>query len=326
MRLNTISKLLPGYGARAAATIVAAAALAATTVGTATATPPTSPPDSAHSAGNVTLVNGAGRTVSVPQTALAALGRSAGTASYVPAGAKPATTKTEPAGGVSADSVIPPDGRVQEGSTTVYPWGAIAHIELNTGGCSGFLLSRDTLVTAGHCVYDGGWATSYTVYPGRNGVNVKPYGSCSGGSGDLWTNTTWVSTGSSDYDYGMIKLTCDIGYSTGWFGWWYNEGESLVGQYFYVEGFPGDKPYGTMWWDGDTIASQTARRIFHNIDTFAGESGSPLYRYRLSSEGLCAGWCITGIHTTGFPPGSTNGATRFNAEVMGIINYVIGLP
>jgi Carboxypeptidase regulatory-like domain len=31
----------------------------------------------------------------------------------------------------------------------------------------------------------------------------------------------------------------------------------------------------------------------------------------------------TGIHTTG---GSTNGATRFNSSVMGVINYVIGLP
>lgn len=78
-----------------------------------------------------------------------------------------------------------------------------------------------------------------------------------------------------------------------------------------------------MWWDGDTISSQTARRVLHNIDTFNGESGSPLYRYRSAGEGLCAGWCVTGIHTTG---GSINGATRFTAEVMGIINYVVGLP
>jgi V8-like Glu-specific endopeptidase len=33
-----------------------------------------------------------------------------------------------------------------------------------------------------------------------------------------------------------------------------------------------------MWWDGDNVVSQTARWVFHSIDTFAGESGSPLYR------------------------------------------------
>src|SRR5215470_16644591 len=319
-------KLVSRWCAGAAAGVAIAAFASALPADAATSAP------DASSASGVTLVNGAGRTVTLPAAALSALRATAGAASFTPAGAKAAKSKLEPkgslhpagAGSVRPDSIIGPvDGRVQEYSTTTYPWGAITHLEMSIGGCTGFLLSRDTIVTAGHCVYNGGWATSYTAYPGRNGANYTPYGSCSGGSADLWTNTLWVSTGSEDYDYGMIKLTCDIGYSTGWFGWWYNEGENLVGQYFYVEGFPGDKPYGTMWWDGDTVVSQTSRRVFYNIDTYPGESGSPFYRYRSSSEGLCAGWCITGIHTTG---GSVNGGTRFNSEVMGIINYVIGLP
>ncbi len=275
----------------------------------------------AQTSGAATLVNGAGRTVTLSPSAIAALSSTAGHSSYVPTGAKPATTKSAPK--ASPDSVLGPDGRVQEGPTTVYPWGSIVHIESTIGGCTGFLLNRDTVVTAGHCVFLGGWATSYTVTPGRNGVNVQPYGSCSGGSGDLWSNTIWTGSQNEDFDYGMIKLTCDVGNSTGWMGWWYNEGETLTGQFFYVEGFPGDKPYGTMWWDGDTIASQTGSRLFHNIDTFGGESGSPIYRFRSASEGLCAGWCITGIHTTG---GSVNGGTRFNSSVMGIINFVVGLP
>ena len=50
------------------------------------------------------------------------------------------------------------------------------------------------------------------------------------------------------------------------------------------------------------------------------------YRYRSAGEGLCAGWCITGIHTTGDQGDARNKATRFNAEVMGIVNYVAGLP
>jgi glutamyl endopeptidase len=187
------------------------------------------------------------------------------------------------------------------------------------------MLSRDVLVTAGHCVYEGGWVTSYTVTPGRNG-NSKPFGTCSGGIADVWTTGNWISTGSPDYDYGLVKLTCDIGNSTGWFGWWYNTGENLVNQYFYVEGYPGDKPYGTMWWDGDTTTAQTATRLFYWIDTFGGQSGSPVYHNGSVSPGLCGGWCVTGIHTNGVGSSPQNSGTRFNPDVMSFINYWIGQP
>ncbi len=297
---------------------VAIAALAPALPATAGPAPAGSAPTG--SAG-VTLVSGGGATVPAAATAALTGGR-AGGSTFAPKGAEVPKFKKEAAPG----SVLGPDGRIQESISATSPWGSIVHIESNRGGCSGFLINRDTVVTAGHCVYNGGWATSYTVYPGRNGLNYKPFGSCSGGAADLWSNSIWTSSQNADYDYGMIKLTCDVGYSTGWMGWWYNEGESLTGQYFYVEGFPGDKAYGTMWWDGDTISSQTVRRAWYVIDTAPGQSGSPLYRYRSSTEGLCAGWCITGIHTTGNQGDNLNKATRFNAEVMGIVNYVANLP
>lgn len=303
------------------AAVATGLALAATPALPATADPAPAGP-AAAGAGVPTLVNGAG--VRVPLAATAArLGNRAGSAAVAPKGAVAPRTKPEAAPG----SVLGPDGRVQESSSASNPWASIVHIETNKGGCTGFLINRDTVVTAGHCVFrTGTWATSYTVYPGRNGLDYKPYGSCSGGSGDLWSNTTWIGSENADYDYGMIKLTCDVGNSTGWMGWWFNEGESLTNQYFFVEGFPGDKARGTMWWDGDTVTSQTVRRAWYLIDTAPGQSGSPLYRYRSGSEGLCAGWCITGIHTTGDQGDARNKGTRFNAEVMGIVNYVANLP
>lgn len=267
------------------------------------------------------LINGAGKTVA-PPAVTAGLTRT-GASGTVGKGGVAARGKQEAAPG----SVLGTDGRIQESSSASNPWGSIVHIESTVGGCSGFLINRDTVVTAGHCVYwNGAWATNYTVTPGRNGPSYKPFGTCTGTSADVWSNTTWTSSYNSDYDYGMIKLRCDVGNSTGWMGWWYSSGENLVNQYFYVEGFPGDKPYATMWWDGDTIASQSANRVRHRIDTFGGESGSPLYRYRSASEGLCAGWCITGIHTTGNPGDNLNGATRFNQSSMNVINYVANLP
>lgn len=294
-----------------------AVALTAVTTGSAAAAPPPA------QSGGVTMVNGTGKTVTLPAAAAATLrSASAGHAGSAGVG-KAATVKEEP----GADSVIGPDGRVQESVPTSYPWGAIAHLETNQGGCTGFMLSRDVLVTAGHCVHWGGsWVTSYTVTPGRTGSS-KPFGSCSGGIADVWTTWNWINGYPSDHDYGLIKLTCDIGYSTGWFGWWYNTGENLVNQYFYVEGYPGDKPYGTMWWDGDTVYSQTANKLWYWIDTAGGESGSPVYHYNSVTPGLCGGWCVTGIHTNGVSGWNpANSGTRFRPDVMSFINYWISQP
>lgn len=268
----------------------------------------------------LTMVNGAGKTITLPATT-ADLAKAA--AGHSGKAGKGDAKRVKP-DAAAPNSVIPPDGRVQEAVPATYPWGAIAHLETNQGGCTGFMLSRDVLVTAGHCVhYNGAWVTSYTVTPGRAGAN-KPFGACSGGINDVWTTWNWINGYPSDYDFGLVKLTCDIGYSTGWFGWWYNTGENLVDQYFYVEGYPGDKPYGTMWWDGDYNTSQTANKLWYMVDTFNGESGSPVYHYGSVTPGLCGGWCVTGIHTNGVAGvNPANSGTRFRPEVMSFINYWI---
>ncbi|WP_447008957.1 trypsin-like serine peptidase [Saccharothrix sp. DSM 118769] len=272
----------------------------------------------------VTMVNGAGKTVALPAAAAAALRSTAGRSGN---NLKTEDTAKEEPGSVGTNSVIGADGRVQEGVPTTYPWGAIAHLSTNQGGCTGFMLSRDVLVTAGHCVhYGGSWVTSYTVTPGRTGNNA-PFGSCSGGINDVWTTSAWINGYPSDHDYGLVKLTCDIGNSTGWFGWWYNTAENLVNQTFYVEGYPGDKPFGTMWWDSDTTYSQTANKLWYWIDTAGGQSGSPVYHYNSVSPGLCGGWCVTGIHTNGVAgTNPTNSGTRFRPDVMSFINYWISQP
>jgi glutamyl endopeptidase len=295
-----------------------AVALTGVTAGSAAAAPPA----------GVTMVNGTGKTITLPAQAAAALQSAAGGRSgSAGASARSAVAGKEPLGSMGTDSVIGPDGRVQEAFTTTPPWGAIAHLETNKGGCTGFMLSRDVLVTAGHCVHWGGsWVTSYTVTPGRTG-NSKPYGTCSGGIADVWTTGNWINGYPADHDYGLIKLTCDVGNSTGWFGWWYHTGENLVNQHFYVEGYPGDKPYGTMWWDGDTVYSQTANRMWYWIDTFNGQSGSPVYRNNSVTPGLCSGWCVTGIHTNGVAgTNPANSGTRFRPDVMQFINYWIAQP
>ncbi|ONI87688.1 hypothetical protein ALI22I_21005 [Saccharothrix sp. ALI-22-I] len=299
--------------------VVAVSALAQSATSTAVAAPQVKP-------GGVTMVNGAGKTVTLPADAATALRSATAGRSGNTVAAKATATKDEP-GSVGTNSVIGADGRVQESAPTAYPWGAIAHLQTNQGGCTGFMLSRDVLVTAGHCVHwNGSWVTSYTVTPGRTGNNA-PFGTCSGGINDVWTTSNWINGYPSDHDYGLIKLTCDIGNNTGWFGWWYNTGENLVNQYFYVEGYPGDKPFGTMWWDGDSTYSQTANKLWYWIDTASGQSGSPVYHNNSTTAGLCGGWCVTAIHTNGVSGSNpTNSGTRFRPDVMSFINHWISQP
>lgn len=130
------------------------------------------------------LVSGSGQTVTAPAVANA-LAKAGASGSLGKGTAAPRTKQ-----GALPGSVIGTDTRYQEGSTTTSPWGSIVHISSTVGGCTGFMLNRDTVVTAGHCVYwNGAWATNYTVSPGRNGVSYQPYGTCTGTSADMWSNS-----------------------------------------------------------------------------------------------------------------------------------------
>lgn len=79
-------------------------------------------------------------------------------------------------------SVIGIDDRIRVNDTTSYPYSAIVHVatQYNNGeiyGCTGALINKDTVLTAGHCIYNkeiGGWATNVIVTPCRNGGQA-PY-------------------------------------------------------------------------------------------------------------------------------------------------------
>ena len=56
-------------------------------------------------------------------------------------------------------SVIGRDNRIRVTNTTLYPYRAIVHLVIQFNGqevygCTGALISKDTVFTAGHCVYN----------------------------------------------------------------------------------------------------------------------------------------------------------------------------
>jgi glutamyl endopeptidase len=227
--------------------------------------------------------------------------------------------------GAFAESVIGADGRTRQNPTTAFPNRALAYLVVRfpsgTGSCTGFFIGPRTVATAGHCVYDAGrkqWATSITVYPGRNG-STAPYGSTT--SHRLFTVSGWTGSGNPSYDYGAIQTNDAKGNTVGWFGYRWQSSNSFPGSYT-VKGYPGDKPAGTQWRMSGAITNVSTYRQWYSIDTAGGQSGSPLYSFWTGSGCTSNCYYAAGIHTygTSVSPYFGNSATRIRKAVFD--NYV----
>jgi len=212
----------------------------------------------------------------------------------------------EPQEEVSINSIIGPDSRKRILNTLPYPYGTIVHLyvsyPLAEGECSGVLISPDTVLTAGHCVFTkehGGWADFIIASPGRNGSNTFPHPPCP--DKQLFSTTGWIHDLNPSYDYGVIKLTCSYT-ATGWMGVRAAPDAGLRGQTTILTGYPSDKPLGTMWNSQD------------QNDATQGQSGSPVW----NRNDITCNPCVFAIHTDGVSPGTggNNGGVRIDAEIM----------
>ena len=144
---------------------------------------------------------------------------------------------------VTNQTIIGKDNRTKVADTTSNPARMVALMTYaGSQWCTGFLVGPATLITSGHCVFNittGTWydPAQMTVYLGYDSSrpNPAPYGSC--GVGLLLSTTGWTTYHSDEYDYGAVKLTCSVGYQTGWFGWWH-QSASLNGTQSRNHGYP----------------------------------------------------------------------------------------
>jgi hypothetical protein len=115
------------------------------------------------------------------------------------------------------------------------PWRMNVKVVLRFGVsyfvCSGTMRDARTVLTAGHCVHQGGpsgnWADEIWVYPGWDGAGSlvppettsNPYGWAHSTALGSWTG--WTASGDITYDVGLVALDRAVGVLTGWFGWYY---------------------------------------------------------------------------------------------------------
>lgn len=170
-------------------------------------------------------------------------------------------------------------------NTNVFPYSTICFLESTFPDgtivrSTGFLIYKDLVLTAGHCVYYseyGGQATSIKVVPGKNGVN-EPFGY-------TWvTNITcdvrWFESMNVDEDWSLLKLSYDIGSVTGWLGIAFSYDYSFFanGQSVRVTGYPDvlNKGYRQYTMRAPVVQANDMHLIYE-VDTEKGQSGSPVF-------------------------------------------------
>lgn len=153
-----------------------------------------------------------------------------------------------------------------------------------TWSCTATLISRSILVTAGHCVHNGGggqrnYIRSGTFYPAYNGA-VSTYGYAT----SAWVITTsgWYNTGSLDrgYDVGLVVLNkragtaTEIGAYTGWMGFCHTN--CLQPQWYNTQiGYPGNYYSGRYQTQGQHHQRSDGYDYVFGSGMLGGSSGGP---------------------------------------------------
>jgi TPR repeat protein len=203
------------------------------------------------------------------------------------------------------------DGRTKIDNTTQWPY--LFHSQLGLyfadgkHGGSGTLVGPQHILTAAHNIYKNDtqeWAQTVVARLALNG-KIIPFDECK--ASRIFTFGRWVNNKDLEYDMALIVLDRPIGLKTGWAGLLSLNDQALKQEEIHVTGYPGDKGLIEMWTMSHTIKQVSPERIYYEIDTYPGQSGSAVWLNKWGSP------YVVGVHTHGEGVvGIGNSGTRFS--------------
>ena len=171
--------------------------------------------------------------------------------------------------------------------------------------CNGFLINQDTLMTNNHCIGSAANALKVTaIFRDTDGTRTT-------------FNCDQFITTSVIYDFTLVKCSNSPGLKYGWVGLDTQKPIQLTPIYLVEENCDYiTDPYCVV--DkyvafGEVLLSQNSR-TFHNADTLAGSSGSPIFSKTTHQ--------VIALHNTGVPETSTTPAMNAGVPMYQIRNVI----
>ncbi|WP_263383106.1 trypsin-like serine peptidase [Granulicella arctica] len=207
----------------------------------------------------------------------------------------------------------------------LHPYRTCGKVFFTQGGSnfagSAAMISPNILLTAGHCVYNGGWSTNFIFYPsyGKRAANDPAYKFT---YNYLASWTAWSQHGNRAYDYGMVWMPSTPGNLISWLGLYWNA--PTANRTWRAVGYPAtpNPPFNGNTMDeavGHFASSGVAgTQGLTNDNMEHGSSGGPWITDFNGAAVYANGLQSTHVHDGDF----TEYGPTFTAETKGLFDWI----